>query len=433
MLRLWLVRWWATAFIVMVASFFGVLGRSDTSGSGLETAGRAFSESEFDFCDFHYDSSFVLPPYAHTLFHNLSADVAVLRDSAALVQKYRRAVCDTSALQEQVATHDSALQQLTEMLGMLVSGNPKVIADAVSRALQQFVESDVIAGAVRAELLRSPARDELDDVIDVSVLPPFLSVSAQFIVLPWDVLGLSSLGCLPGSAVLEIAGALVRAEAGAPEAADARGAQPAAAGAAASRPRAAKGRGRGAAGGGEGMGRQHCNDWDLGGRGEQPRVGKAAGARPGDGGLAEGDGARDAEARGNPSGQRAGPAHPSQSRGAGPAGSGPSGPRARGCDTCKGRYAEGDGCRDASGAGSWHCFGCWEAYYAAQREQQQTWQRPWHDQQQTWQRPWQAQQQTWQQPWHEQEQHQDWQRPVRQGNGGQEMGRGPKKQYNKIR
>jgi len=105
---------------------------------------------------------------AHTLFHNLSADVAVLRDSAALVQKYRRAVCDTSALQEQAATHDSALQQLTEMLGMLVSGNPKVIADAVSRAFQQFVESDVIAGAVRAELLRSPARD---DPVHVGLLP----------------------------------------------------------------------------------------------------------------------------------------------------------------------------------------------------------------------------------------------------------------------
>eukprot|EP00959_Pyramimonas_sp_CCMP1952_P088271 1846750-Pyramimonas_sp.AAC.1 len=28
------------------------------SGGGLEMAGLAFNESEFDFCDFHYDSSF---------------------------------------------------------------------------------------------------------------------------------------------------------------------------------------------------------------------------------------------------------------------------------------------------------------------------------------------------------------------------------------
>eukprot|EP00959_Pyramimonas_sp_CCMP1952_P004176 87928-Pyramimonas_sp.AAC.1 len=54
------------------------------------------------------------------------------------------------------------------MLGMRVSGNPKVITDAVSRALQLFVESDVIAGAVRAELLRSPARD---DPVHFDLLP----------------------------------------------------------------------------------------------------------------------------------------------------------------------------------------------------------------------------------------------------------------------
>eukprot|EP00959_Pyramimonas_sp_CCMP1952_P087703 1835093-Pyramimonas_sp.AAC.1 len=85
---------------------------------------------------------------AHGVSHNLAADVSVLRDTAALVQKFHKAMnaiedlrssmaplaCAVASSFDQVATHAVAIQDLAVLLGDVATNNREMIVDSVSKS-----------------------------------------------------------------------------------------------------------------------------------------------------------------------------------------------------------------------------------------------------------------------------------------------------------
>eukprot|EP00959_Pyramimonas_sp_CCMP1952_P345469 7234538-Pyramimonas_sp.AAC.1 len=87
---------------------------------------------------------------AHAVFHNLVADVSVLRGSAALVRKFHKAMnaidhlrssmaplaFSVSSSSEQVATHAAAIQELAVLFGEVAKTNREMIVDSVPKPFQ---------------------------------------------------------------------------------------------------------------------------------------------------------------------------------------------------------------------------------------------------------------------------------------------------------
>ncbi|CAK0812543.1 unnamed protein product [Prorocentrum cordatum] len=120
---------------------------------------------------------------AHVLLSNVSADIAVLRDSAVFVQKYKTEFAESSMLRcsvnhiseelaahasaiEKVAFHDEAIheqraafagqeeamQQMAGLLSEMVARSPSQIANCVAKAMTSFIESDLIETRIRLVL-----------------------------------------------------------------------------------------------------------------------------------------------------------------------------------------------------------------------------------------------------------------------------------------
>ncbi|CAK0896750.1 unnamed protein product [Prorocentrum cordatum] len=120
---------------------------------------------------------------AHVLLSNVSADIAVLRDSAVFVQKYKTECAESSMLRcsvnhiceelaalasaiEKVAFHDEAIheqraasagqeeamQQMAGLLSEMVARSPSQIANCVAKTMTSFIESDLIETRIRLVL-----------------------------------------------------------------------------------------------------------------------------------------------------------------------------------------------------------------------------------------------------------------------------------------